>query len=168
MCGTLSTINSTPCIPSIGRRDGRGVYIVLWFGNVPRKNVPKHPDGLPRPKTPGELERMLRDRLPEARRSSIDIFVIDLSRPACTAWIRRSGAHYISISIPRDPRDLSGSAVCSHSGAFSRSDSRPLSGAPSWVRPRVLPMRPGVAQQGRQFRGVARGGPVPCGATTPR
>ena len=62
--------------------DGRGVYIVLWFGKVPRKNLPKHPDGLPRPKTPGELERMLRDRLPEARRSSIDIFVIDLSRPA--------------------------------------------------------------------------------------
>ena len=65
--------------------DGRGVYIVLWFGNVPRKNLPKHPDGLPRPKTPGELERMLRDRLPEARRSSIDIFVIDLSSPACKA-----------------------------------------------------------------------------------
>ncbi|MCY4394638.1 MAG: hypothetical protein OXC10_05845, partial [Rhodospirillaceae bacterium] len=41
--------------------DGRGVYIVLWFGNVPRKNLPKHPDDLPRPKTPGELARMLRD-----------------------------------------------------------------------------------------------------------
>ena len=62
--------------------NGRGVYIVLWFGNVPRKNLPKHPDGLPRPKTPGELEGMLKDRLAEARRSSIDIFVIDLSRPA--------------------------------------------------------------------------------------
>ena len=65
--------------------DGRGVYIVLWFGNVPRKNLPKHPDGLPPPKTPGELEGMLKDRLPEARRSSIDIFVIDLSPPAGTA-----------------------------------------------------------------------------------
>ena len=65
--------------------DGRGVYIVLWFGNIPHKNLPKHPDGLPRPKTPGELERILKDRLPEARRSSIDIFVIDLSRPAGTA-----------------------------------------------------------------------------------
>ena len=62
--------------------DGRGVYIVLWFGNVPCKNLPKHPDDLPRPKTAGELEGMLKDRLPEARRSSIDIFVIDLSRPA--------------------------------------------------------------------------------------
>ena len=65
--------------------DGRGVYIVLWFGDVPGKNLPKHPDGLPPPKIPGELERMLKDRLPEARRSSIDIFVIDLSRPACAA-----------------------------------------------------------------------------------
>ncbi len=62
--------------------DGRGVYIVLWFGDIPGRNLPGHPDGLPRPKTPGELERMLKDRLPEARRSSIDIFVIDLSRPA--------------------------------------------------------------------------------------
>ena len=65
--------------------DGRGVYIVLWFGNVPGKNLPQHPDELPRPETPGELERMLKDRLPEARRSSIDIFVIDLSRPAGSA-----------------------------------------------------------------------------------
>ena len=65
--------------------DGRGVYIVLWFGDIPGKNLPKHPDGLPWPRTPEELERMLKDRLPEARRSSIDIFVIDLSPPAGTA-----------------------------------------------------------------------------------
>ncbi len=59
---------------------GGGVHsinIVLWFGDIPGKNLPKPPDGLPRPKSPGELERMLKDRLPEARRSSID-----LSRPA--------------------------------------------------------------------------------------
>ena len=62
--------------------DGRGIYIVLWFGDIPCRNLPKHPDGLPRPETPGKLEGMLKDRLPEARRSSIDIFVIDLSRSA--------------------------------------------------------------------------------------
>ncbi|MYE06860.1 MAG: hypothetical protein F4Y04_06530 [Chloroflexi bacterium] len=60
---------------------GCGVYIVLWFGEVPCKNLPNHPDGLPRPRTPEELERMLEDRLPEARRPFTDIFVIDLSRP---------------------------------------------------------------------------------------
>lgn len=65
--------------------DDRGVYIVLWFGDIPGKNLPKPPDGLPRPETPGELERMLKDRLPEARRSSIDIYVIDLSRPTSKA-----------------------------------------------------------------------------------
>ena len=31
-----------------GQAKGRGVYIVLWFGDVLRKNLPKHPDGLPR------------------------------------------------------------------------------------------------------------------------
>ena len=65
--------------------EGRGVYVVLWFGDIPGRNLPKHPDGLPRPGTPEELEPMLKDRLPEARRASIDIFVIDLSRPAGTA-----------------------------------------------------------------------------------
>ena len=65
--------------------EGRGAYIVLWFGNVPGKNLRKPPDDLPRPGTPGELERMLKERLPEARRSSIDVFVIDLSRPTTKA-----------------------------------------------------------------------------------
>ena len=65
--------------------DGRGVYIVLWFGNIPGKNLPRHPDGLPRPETPSELEGMLKDRLPEARRSLIDIFVVDFSPPTAKA-----------------------------------------------------------------------------------
>ena len=65
--------------------NGRSVYIVPWFGDIPGKNLPNHPDGLPRPETPGELEVMLKDRLPEARRSSISIFVIALSRSAATA-----------------------------------------------------------------------------------
>ena len=61
--------------------EGRGVYIVLWFGNVPEKRLPGHPEGLERPDTPEALQEMLIDRLPEARRSSIDVFVIDVSRP---------------------------------------------------------------------------------------
>jgi len=64
--------------------EGRGVCIVLWFGDIARKRLPRHPEGLKRPETPDELERMLQDRLPDARRSSIDVFVIDLSRPAGT------------------------------------------------------------------------------------
>ena len=34
---------------------GRGAYIVLWFGDVAGKNLPGHPQGLARPKTPGVL-----------------------------------------------------------------------------------------------------------------
>ena len=60
--------------------EGRGVYIVLWFGDVPERRLPAHPDGLEQPQTPEALRRMLEDRLPEARRSPIDIFVIDVSR----------------------------------------------------------------------------------------
>lgn len=58
-----------------------GVYIVLWFGNVPDRELPLHPDGLEAPTSPGALEQMLIDRLPESRRDSIDVFVIDFGRP---------------------------------------------------------------------------------------
>lgn len=64
--------------------EGRGAYIVLWFDNVPKKQLPKHPEGLDRPKTPQALRQMLIDRIPEARRSQIDVFVIDVSRLAKT------------------------------------------------------------------------------------
>ena len=59
--------------------EGRGVYIVLWFGDT--RKLPAHPDGLEQPRTPEALRRMLKDRLPEARRALIDIFAIDVSRP---------------------------------------------------------------------------------------
>ena len=64
--------------------EGRGVYIVLWFGDVPGQNLTKHPDGLEPPESPGELRNMLVDRLTEIQRGRIDVFVIDLSRPAGT------------------------------------------------------------------------------------
>ena len=65
--------------------DGRGVYIVLWFGDVPDKQLPGHPEGLERPGSPEALRTMLVDRLSEDQRARIDVFVIDLSRPAGTA-----------------------------------------------------------------------------------
>ncbi len=61
--------------------DGRGVYIVLWFGDVPGKPLPGHPEGLERPGSPEELRTMLVDRLSEDQRGRIDVFVIDVSRP---------------------------------------------------------------------------------------
>ena len=66
------------------RAQGRGVYIVLWFGNVPGKNLPGHPEGFDRPETPQALREMLIHRLPEARRLQIDVFVIDVTRPERT------------------------------------------------------------------------------------
>ena len=70
------------------RADGRGAYIVLWFGDAPGKRLRRHPDGLGRPKSPEALQDMLIDRLPEERRSRIDVFVIDVSDPACGAGAR--------------------------------------------------------------------------------
>lgn len=60
----------------------RGAYIVLWFGDTAEKRLPAHPGGLERPGTPEELVRMLTDRLPQAQRSLIDVFVIDVSEPS--------------------------------------------------------------------------------------
>ena len=60
---------------------GRGVYLVLWFGDAPGKQLRAHPDGLPPPDTPESLRRMLEDRLPEEKRSLIRIYVMDVSKP---------------------------------------------------------------------------------------
>ena len=60
---------------------GRAVYIVLWFGDVPGKQLPTHPDGLVRPDTPESLRLMLEERLPEEKRSLIDIYVMDVANP---------------------------------------------------------------------------------------
>ena len=63
------------------RAEGRGVYIVLWFGNVAGNRLPRHPEGLKRPETPDALQQMLVDRLPKERRFRIDVFVVDVSKP---------------------------------------------------------------------------------------
>ena len=49
------------------------------------RSLPAHPEGLARPEIPVELRQMLIDRLPESRRSQIDVFVIDLTPPARAA-----------------------------------------------------------------------------------
>lgn len=67
--------------------EGRGVYVVLWFGDVPDRSLRRHPDGLERPRSPHDLQRMLIDRLPEVRRAWIDVFVLDVSRPSGTARV---------------------------------------------------------------------------------
>ena len=61
--------------------EGRGAYIVLWFGDVAGKRLPRHPEGLKRPETPEALRQMLVDRLPEERRFQIDVFILDVTRP---------------------------------------------------------------------------------------
>ncbi|MGK9235858.1 hypothetical protein KXS07_29900 [Inquilinus limosus] len=60
--------------------EGRGVYIVIWFGNVPGKELPAHPDGIARPTTPEMLRNILMARIPEHMRDLIDIYIVDVSR----------------------------------------------------------------------------------------
>jgi len=71
--------------------EGRGAYIVLWFGDVPGKNLPAHPDRMERPKTPDDLRSMLIDQLPENLRDVIDVYVVDVSRPTANPVVRSSG-----------------------------------------------------------------------------
>ncbi|MNU30107.1 hypothetical protein D3C71_185890 [compost metagenome] len=59
---------------------GRGVYIVLWFG--PGVRMPVEPDGAARPASPEALREMLIAQIPVERRAQIDVYVIDLSRPS--------------------------------------------------------------------------------------
>ena len=63
------------------RADDRGIYLVLWFGEVRGKNLPIHPEGLPRPTSPSELREMLLARLPSTEQARIDVLVLDVSKP---------------------------------------------------------------------------------------
>jgi hypothetical protein len=61
------------------RANGRGIYVVLWFGPVAGKKLVSHPDGRPRPAKPKELRQMLLDRLDPSERCRAEIVVLDVS-----------------------------------------------------------------------------------------
>jgi hypothetical protein len=66
------------------RAEGRGVFIVIWFGDAKGKQLTAHPDGLAKPTTPEALRMMLLERIPEQARDLCDVYVVDVSRPAKT------------------------------------------------------------------------------------
>ena len=57
--------------------DGHGIYLVLWFGG---HHVRTGPSGQ-RPTSPEELRRALRETVPRAHRSTVDVRVLDVRRP---------------------------------------------------------------------------------------
>jgi hypothetical protein len=61
------------------RANGRGIYLVLWFGPVAGRNLVSHPDGKLRPDTPEELRQMLLDGLDPSERSRVDVVVLNVS-----------------------------------------------------------------------------------------
>jgi hypothetical protein len=61
------------------RANGRGIYLVLWFGPVAGKNLVSHPDGRPRPGKPEELRQMLLECLDPSDRSRVDVVVLNVS-----------------------------------------------------------------------------------------
>ena len=64
------------------RSEQRGIYCVLWCGDLPSKSgrrLKAPPKGLKTPKTPDEMREMLIARIPESRRPLIDVVVLDLT-----------------------------------------------------------------------------------------
>lgn len=64
------------------RSEGRGIYCVLWFGEVPSstgRRLKSYPGGPLAPASAEEMRTMLIERIPEARRKLIDVVVLDLS-----------------------------------------------------------------------------------------
>lgn len=64
------------------RAAGRGIYVVLWFGDVtaPAKRLTRPPEGAPPVRSAAELRVALQLRIPEARRGQLAVVVIDLAR----------------------------------------------------------------------------------------
>jgi hypothetical protein len=71
---------------------GFGIYGVLWLGDKRRSPMPKHPNGLELPKSPAELEQMLRDRIPADRHNRLAVLVIDVSGPPAVKRKRQTSA----------------------------------------------------------------------------
>lgn len=64
------------------RSEQRGIYCVLWFGNLPAKSgrrLKTPPKGIKTPKTADEMRKLLIGRIPETRRAMIDVVVLDLT-----------------------------------------------------------------------------------------
>lgn len=64
------------------RSEQRGIYCVLWFGELPSasgRRLQAPPKGQSNPRSSEELRKMLIERIPEARRSLIDVVVLDFS-----------------------------------------------------------------------------------------
>jgi hypothetical protein len=64
------------------RSEQRGIYCVLWFGDLPYKSgrrLKASPAGVEGPTTADEMRQRLIERIPEARRALIDVVVLDLA-----------------------------------------------------------------------------------------
>lgn len=61
------------------RAQGRGIYLVLWFGTIPRKNPPRI-HGKQSPQTAQEMESLLREQMEGKLSNFTRIFVLDVSR----------------------------------------------------------------------------------------
>ncbi|TSE13531.1 hypothetical protein C1D09_003385 [Mesorhizobium intechi] len=68
------------------RSEHRGIYCVLWFGDVPSasgRRLKARPNGLPAPASSQEMQDMLKAAIPEARRALIDVVVFNLTAGKC-------------------------------------------------------------------------------------
>lgn len=65
------------------RAEGRGIYLVLWFGNQqqPSKRIKSRGRGVKSPKTADELREMLIAGSRSTREGRVVIFVLDLEQP---------------------------------------------------------------------------------------
>ena len=64
------------------RSDDRGIYCVLWFGDLPttsKRRLKKPPEGFDTPKSADDMRTLLINRIPEQRRTQIDVVVLDLT-----------------------------------------------------------------------------------------
>lgn len=62
------------------RSEGRGIYLVLWFGHVPRFNPPGARE-YGKPKDASEMLAAIYARSPKTISEKTKLFVLDLSKP---------------------------------------------------------------------------------------
>jgi hypothetical protein len=73
-------VESDPSDLATQGADGRGIYLVFWFGNE-ASPTPARPDGGDGPRSARELESMLVGDLAPDLRARTDVIVLDVSDP---------------------------------------------------------------------------------------
>lgn len=95
------------------RAQGRGIYLVFWFGHGAAKRLKARPGGLSAPTSSEDFRQMLEETLSDSERSRISVVVLDVSDPAGSAT-KGGTRKKKTAGRPKNPPSEPGTSGCAN------------------------------------------------------